>query len=191
MGAGGSWHSAPSPSGPCCWYCSRGSAPRTTARDHLWATTSVGWGDTEGHPWDSAQHPHRHQALTGIWPVTEGAVFAPWAVVVGVGGLEQQSRMVRTGYAPTPHARAEEGALVAVGEGNPPQCTGRAPGTRTVVRCGGLPAPAPAIWREQQLAGIVSPSLGWGCRWAEPLPAGGRAEAAPHTPGPAGGTAAP
>lgn len=88
--------------------------------------------------------PHRQQALTGIWPVTEGAVFAPWAVMVGVGGLGQQSGMVRAGYAPTPHVRAEKGALLAVGEGIPPQCTGRAPGTRTAMRCAGRPAPAPA-----------------------------------------------
>lgn len=55
------------------------------------------------------------QALTGIWLVMEGAVFAPWAVVVGVGGLGQQSRMVRAGYALTPPVRADKEALVAAG----------------------------------------------------------------------------
>lgn len=41
-GAGGSWRSAPSPSGPCCRCCSRGSAPRTTARGRLRAQSQGG-----------------------------------------------------------------------------------------------------------------------------------------------------
>lgn len=65
-GAGDSWCSGPSPSGPCCWRCSRGSAPRTTARGHLWGSVSVGWGDCRGDPWDPAPLPAgTHRQLAG------------------------------------------------------------------------------------------------------------------------------
>lgn len=177
-GAGGSWQSAPSPSGPCCWCCSRGSAPRTTARGHLRGMVSAA-GD--GRTWEHGQGTPGPQlpslrALTGGRLVMEGAAFAAWTVVVGVGCLEEQSRVVRAGCAPTPPASApaekgRERGWAGAGAGNAPRCTGRAPGTHTAARRGGPPAPAPAGTEAASAGGERGPQPGPGaagavtCRW--------------------------
>jgi len=140
-GAGGSWHSAPSPSGPCCWRCGRGIAPRTTARGRLRGTTSAGRGDRAGGtPGTRLPSP---RALTGGRLVVEGAAFAARAVVVGVGGLG--SRVGRSGQG-VQQGRARgwrpQGS-------DAPRRTGRAPGTRTAARRGGRLAPAPAARRQR------------------------------------------
>lgn len=138
-----------------------------------------------GRPGDGVPSLGSLQALTGVRPLTEGAALAAQAVMVWIGGLGSRAQhrvsatrvpslcgWMRTGCHRKPTSTQRQGTRNSYGSE-----TRWPPGTRSCRHRGDV-----------SMLGVQGPP---GNASRRLLPGGGRAVAVPHTPGPAGGTAAP